>query len=59
MTPRQRYEAAKLEGGAARRANRKRDANPYRGASKEVRDRHYAWESGWTEADMAIKAGKR
>ena len=59
MTPRQAWEAAKVQGGEARRAGRKRAENPFRGSTKEVRDRHNAWGLGWIEADTAIKAAKR
>lgn len=53
---RKRHDAARELGAAARRANRRRADNPYRGYTREIRDQHYAWDAGWQAEDMARKA---
>jgi len=53
---RKRIDRAREQGAAARRATRKRDANPYKAST--TREEHYAWEQGWHEADMAVR-GRR
>ena len=59
MNDRKAYELARIDGGAARRGGRKRTENPFRGYTKQMRDRHYAWDLGWLAADTEIKAKKR